>query len=200
MPISLLPILSKVAEKLALEQFNLFLQKNMFVSNRQSGSKKSHSTETLSLLVTNHLFNAIDEGKAVTAVVFNNVSEAFDSICHETLLSKLKSLAYSPRALAWFRSYLTNRQQLTRVGTSVSSPLTVTHGVPQGSILGSILFSLYMNDLPKAIRNCKIKSYVGDTKLYISFTLKDQGSAIIHLHVQQDLNRFVEWCCATIIS
>ena len=173
-PISLLPVLSKVAVKLALEQFNTFLQKNMLISNHQSGNKKHHSTETLSLRVTNHLFKAIDEGK-VTAMVFIDLSKAFDSICHETLLSKLKSLCCSPRALAWFRSYLTNRQQTTRIGTSVSSPLNVTHGVPQGSILGPILFSLYMNDLPKAISNCKIESYVDD---------------------QQDLNRFAEWCCA----
>ena len=121
-PISLLPVLSKVAEKLALEQFNTFLQKNMLISDHQSGNKKHHSTETLSLLVTNHLFKAIDEGK-VTAIVFIDLSKAFDSICHETLLSKLKSLGCSPRALAWFRSYLTNRQQTTRIGTSVSSPL-----------------------------------------------------------------------------
>ena len=96
--------------------------------------------------------------------------------------------------LAWFRSYLTNRQQTTRIGTSVSSPLKVTHGVPQESILVPILFSMYMNDLPKAISNCKIETYVDDTKLYISFTQKDQDSAVIHL--QQDLNRFAEWCCA----
>lgn len=165
----------------------------MLVTNHQSGNKKYHSTETLSLLVTNHLYNATDEGK-VTAMVFIDLRKAFDSICHETLLSKLKSLGCSSRALAWFRSYLTDRQQTTRIGTSVSSPLTVTHGVPQGSILGPILFSLYMNDLPKAISNCKIESYVDDTKLYISFTLKDQDSAIIHL--QQDLSRFAEWCCA----
>ena len=173
-PISLLPVLSKVAEKLALEQFNTFLQKNMLISNYQSGNKKHHFTETLSLLVTNHLFKATDEGK-VTAMVFIDLSKAFDSICHETLLSKLKSLGCSPRALAWFRSYLTNRQQTTRIRTSVSSPLNVTHGVPQGSILAPILFSLYMNDLPKAISNCKIESYVDDTKLYISFTLKGPG-------------------------
>ena len=100
-PISLLPVLSKVAEKLALEQFNTFLQKNMLISNHQSGNKKHHSTETLSLLVTNHLFKAIDEGK-VTAMVFIDLSKAFDSICQEILLSKLKSLGCSPRALAWF--------------------------------------------------------------------------------------------------
>ena len=75
-----------------------------------------------------------------------DLSKAFDSICHRTLLLKLQGLGASSKASKWFQSYLTDRMQSTRLGTSHSEELIVTHGLPQGSILGPLLFSLYMND------------------------------------------------------
>ena len=188
----MLPVLSKVAERLALQQYASWLSDKNRLTRHQSGNRKFHSTETLGLLVADHLFSAIDE-KKITAMVLIDLSKAFDSICHTTLISKLHALGTSTHALNWLRSYLTNRKQTTRVGTSLSPSSTVTHGVPQGSILGPMLFSVYMNDLPKAIKNCSIESYVDDAKLFLSFGIKERETALSQL--TQDLNRVASWCC-----
>ena len=110
-PISLLPVLSKVAEKLVLQQYTSFLSDKNRLTKHQSGNKRNHSTETLNLLVTDHLFNAIDE-KKVTAMVFIDLSKAFDSICQTTLLNKLQALGTSTKVLNWFQSYLTESKLL----------------------------------------------------------------------------------------
>ena len=133
-PISLLPVLSKVTEKIALSQFDSYLTQQGKLTDHQSGNRKYHSTETLRLAVTDHIFKTMDERK-LTAMVLIDLSKAFDSICHETLLSKLRGLGASSQAHRWFESYLTDRRQSTRLGISLSEELPITHGVPQGSIL-----------------------------------------------------------------
>ena len=113
----LIPVLSKVAEKIALIQFNYVLTKQDKLTQHQSGNRKNHSTETLSLLVTDHIFRAIDQ-QQLTAMVLIDLSTAFDRICYSTLLLKLSILGTSSQALKWFESYLTDRKQSTRLGTS----------------------------------------------------------------------------------
>ena len=120
--------------------------------------------------------------------------ETDDSLSHSVLLNKLWSLGTSASALPWFESYLSDRQQTTRVGPSVSTALTVTHGVPQGSILGHVLFNLYLNDPPEVIEETEIDSYVDDTKLYLSISLKDIQVGLSH--ISEDLKRVVKWCCS----
>ena len=132
--------------------------------------------------------------KQITAMVLIDLSKAFDSLCHLNLLNKLTKLGTSNKARMWFQSYLTNRKQCTRIATSLSEPLTVTHGVPQGSILGPMLFGLYMNDLPGVIKSSNIESYVDDTKIYLSFSTNDVDSCL--RLVAEDLRRLAEWCCA----
>ena len=129
-------------------------------------------SESLSLLVTGEIFKATDQ-KKFTAMVLIDLSKVFDSICHHNLMVKLQHLGTSREVLKWFESYLTDRQQSTRVGISLSDPLTATHGAPQGSILAPMLFSLYMNDLPSVVKCSRAKSYVDDTKNYFSFSTKD---------------------------
>ena len=92
--------------------------------------------------------------------------------------------------LLWFESYLTNRQQSTRVATSLSEPLGSTHGVPQGSILGPTLFILFMDDLPAVIKFTNIESYIDDTKIYFSFASKDVDSCL--RQVAEDLKHVSE--------
>ena len=99
----------KVIEKLALQQYTNYLLEKNCLTSQQSGNKRYHSTETLGLLVADHLFKAIE--KKITAMVLIDLSKAFDSICHSTLLAKLKMLGTSPNALIWFGGYLTNREQ-----------------------------------------------------------------------------------------
>ena len=104
-------------------------------------------------------------------MVLIDLSKAFDSLCNLTLLSKLYQLGTSNKALQWFHSYLTNREQCIRVGTSLLEPLMVTHGVPQGSILGPMLFSLNMNDLPRVTKFSNIELYVDDKNISLKFCI-----------------------------
>ncbi|CAB4030543.1 Hypothetical predicted protein, partial [Paramuricea clavata] len=136
---------------------------------------------------------AMDE-KKTTAMVLIDLSKAFDSNCHERLLQKLQNLGASSSSVDWFQSYLSDRYQVTRIGQSTSTSLLVKHGDPQGSILGPLLFTIYMNDLPKVVSNCNVESYVDDTKTFISFSLSEADLDLSSL--SQDLRNIAEWCCS----
>ena len=140
--ISLLPILSKVCEKAALNQLMPYLTANKRLAVTQSGNKKWHSTETSLVASTDTILEAIDNRK-LTAVVYLDMSKAFDSINHGILLRKLKTIGLAPSAISWFNSYLSQRSQVVRINAELSDALPVMCGVPQGSVLGALLFSIY---------------------------------------------------------
>ena len=176
-----------------MRQFNDYLTLHNRLTRHQSGNRSLHSTETLSLLVTHDIFRAMDS-RQITAMVLIDLSKAFDSLFHSTLPGKLQLLGTSEKALIWFKSYLSDREHCTRIGTSLSDPRTITQGVPQGSILGPMLFTLYMNDLPTVTKYSNIESYVDDSKIHLSCASKDIHSCM--QQVSEDLDSIAGWCCA----
>ena len=157
----------------------------------QSGNKTWHSTETSLIHSTDSILKAIDQ-KKVTAVILLDMSKAFDSINHNILLAKLEDVGVAPSCLTWFRSYLSERYQAVRINSTLSEKLPVVSCVPQGSILGPLLFSIYVNDLPSATKTCSSESYVDDTKLLLSFHINDSNAALVDLN--EDLIRIRNWC------
>jgi hypothetical protein len=153
--------MSKVCERVALDQFSSYLTTNHRLSPHQSGNRKVHSTETLNILVSDIMLEAIDK-KNVTAVVL------LDSVSHPILLQKLKCVGASSQAVGCFKSYLSGRRQYVRIGSTVSSVLPLSHG-----ILSPLLFCIYTNDLPAIPLSSNIDSYVDDSKLFLTFSMKD---------------------------
>jgi hypothetical protein len=120
------------------------------------------------------------------------MSKAFDSLDHKILMLKLQDVGMSPAALSWFSSYLSNRQQAVRINSALSGKLTVHSGVPQGSILGPVLFNIYVNDLPAVPQHCSSKIYVDDNKLYTTFPVQQCDLAVTK--VNDDLSKIRDWC------
>ena len=141
-----------------------FLSKHDMITPDQSAYLRHHSTQTALLKVTNQWYENIEDG-LITGVCFFDISKCFDSISHEILIFKLVKYGIINDALSWFLSYLSARTRCTLCNNSMSSFQTVTSGVPQGSLLGPILFLLFINDLPKFIQNCNL--YADDTEMEV---------------------------------
>ena len=127
----------------------------------------------------------------VTTVILLDISMVFDSLNHDILLLKLQDIDLSPAALHWFSSYLSNRFQAVRINSELSDKLPIQSGVPQGSILGPILFNIYVNDLPSIPQCCKSKIYVDDNKLYITFPVQQCPSVVEDMNT--DLTKISNW-------
>ena len=163
-PITVLPTIARVFVRIVYEQIYSFLTTNNFLSRRQWGFRSLRSTVLALSDCTNEWLLNIDQG-GINAVFFLHIKKAFDTVNHEVLLTKLQGYGIRGQELEFLTSYLSERIQCCNVNGKTSGYREITYGVPQGSILGPLLFILYMNDLPAFIPNAKIRMYADDTNL-----------------------------------
>ena len=192
-PISNLPFLSKILETTVLQQLNDFLSHNRILDKFQSGFRSHHSTETALVKIVNDLRMNTDS-KALSILVLLDLSAAFDTIDHDILIERLeKWVGLSGPVLNWLRTYLTDREFYVMLGENKSENHSMPYGVPQGSILGPLLFSLYMLPLSALIRkhNIEYHSYADDTQLYMAISPGDQRSIDSLVNCISDLNQWL---------
>ena len=164
-PISILPVMSKISEKCVAEQLTEHLNSSPFTLHpMQFGFRASHSTETANCFFVENIKSKMDKGGVVGAI-FLDLKKAFDTVNHQILIHKMSYFNFSTSVIDWMRSYM----QCVRVSGETSPPLRNKLSVPQGSVLGPTLFSLYVNDLPSVCTGCEVQMYADDTVIFFKY-------------------------------
>ena len=192
-PVTVLPILSKIFERLMAKQIVDYIDQHQIYKQTQSGFRKRHSTETLLMKIRDDIVGAMNKGE-VTLVAFLDYSKAFDTVDYKTLLTKLRKIGFSNKAALLMLSYLSDRRQFVQIDDKKSDYGKVLFGVPQGSILGPILFNLYTVDLQENVDGGSTNQYADDTTIYEHCKSRNIPTAIINLN--QRLDQLQQWSTA----
>jgi hypothetical protein len=194
-PISLLCILAKVFEKIVFKYVFNYFRTNFMISVWQSGFLPGVSTVTQLVEIYDQFCKAVSQGKDIR-VVFLDISKAFDRVWHAGLLYKLKQHGIKGRLLAWIMDYLRDRQQRVIINGTTSPWGKIEAGVPQGSVLGPLLFLIFINDITHVIKNCKIRLFADDTCLFIEVDNHQDTANLIN----QDLLHIRDWSTKWLVS
>uniref|UniRef100_A0A8C5N3B1 Reverse transcriptase domain-containing protein n=1 Tax=Leptobrachium leishanense TaxID=445787 RepID=A0A8C5N3B1_9ANUR len=176
--ISLLLVISKICKKCVYTQLRDYYQYWNYLTTDQSGFRPNHSTTTALLKVCNDIQAGMEQG-SLTEAIFLYFAKAFDTVDHGILLKKLKDSGIGDGILSWFQSYVSDRLQYVSISGSSSLPLPVTCGVPQGSILGPLLFTIFINDKPNICKASTVHMYADDTVIYTSKPTLPQLEAVL---------------------
>ena len=191
-PISIVPVMSKIVQRLVQRQLSAYMSDNHLLSPSQHGFRTRHSTETALLSVTNRIFSNMDRGH-VSLLCLLDLTKCFDVIPHDQLLTKLQLHGIDPD---WFSSYLTGHTQSVCISSSsgnqvFSKPLPNSMGVFQGSSLGPLLFTIFANDLSLHAPDAHVTQYADDTQILISDVKRNLPSLI--LRMESTLSSLATW-------
>jgi Reverse transcriptase (RNA-dependent DNA polymerase) len=190
-PISILPALSKALERIMKDQIVAFCDARGLLNSFQSGFRPGHSTTTALLKITDDIAKDLDRN-FISILVLLDFSKAFDTVNYKLLCQKLKNFFhFSESAVLFVNSYLTGRSQCVFANGALSSFLPVTQGVPQGSILGPLLFSLFINDISNSILFSNYHIYADDVQIYLSGSEENIASAVSQINT--DLASISDW-------
>ncbi len=186
-PISILPVVSKVFERIVHNQLTMYLNSFDILYDYQSGFRKDFSTDSALVYLTDRIRSNSDKGN-FTGLVLMDLQKAFDTVNHDIILNKLRTIGFKDDCIKWFRSYLCNRKQFTDVNGQHSEFENVTCGVPQGSILGPLLFLVYVNDMSASVQ-CELYLYADDSALLTT------GKSIEHIEsvLEGELKNVSKW-------
>ena len=187
-PISVLPCFSKILERIMYNRLQKHLSENNLLFERQFGFQSSKSTEHAILELSDEILNSFEKNN-FTVGVFIDLSKAFDTVNHDVLIKKLSYYGINTNNLAWFSSYLRNRQQYISADGVCTESQNITCGVPQGSILGPLLFLIYVNDLNKASKILQPIMFADDTNLFYSH----RNIKTLFYTVNKELEHINEW-------
>ena len=188
-PISILPFLSKIFEKLVHRQLSAFLNCNNLLNPLQSGFRPGHSTATALVKISDDIRMGMEK-QQLTVLTLLDFSNAFNTVDYDILLGLLGSINISPAVIDWFRNYLFGRRQRIRVEDSFSSWCNISAGVPQGGVLSPLLFALFINSITLSIQS-SYHLYADDLQIYAQAEIDDIGKAAVAIN--EDLVRISDW-------
>mgnify|MGYP003433291688 FL=1 len=187
-PISVLPVFSKILEKIMHKRLLSYLTQNCLLTSQQYGFRENHSTYMALINLVDRVSEEIDNNN-VTLGIFLDLSKAFDTIDHAILLNKLNYYGVTGIANNWFTSYLNDRKQFVQIGQTISKTLSISCGVPQGSILGPLLFIIYINDITNVSKLFDLIMFADDTNLFI----KDKNLGSLVANANNELDKISNW-------
>ena len=194
-PISLLSVFNKILEKLISNRLLKFLEKENIFFKGQFGFRPKHSTDYAILSIIDKVQKAVDEGE-LSCGLFLDFSKAFDTVDHDILIDKLEYYGIRGVGKDWFTSYLKNRKQMVTVNGATSDLVTVPCGIPEGSVLGPILFLLYINDYHKSSSLLDFHLFADDANLFY----RHRDIAILRQHINTELKNVNRWLCSNKLS